>query len=64
MPNELIWIRVFPEEAVKGKIYLGHLIVAIAPETKFYPYQSQCKKFPFRLLPPGTYRNIGLKSLD
>jgi hypothetical protein len=64
MSNKLIWIRVFPEEAVKGKIYLGHLIVAIGRETKFYPYQSQCKTFPFRLLPPGTYRDIGLKAND
>lgn len=64
MPNELIWIRVFPEEAVKGDTYLNHRIVAVGRENKFFAYKAQCKTFPFRLLPPGTYRWIGLKPLD
>lgn len=64
MSNELIWIRVFPEEAVRGETYHNHRIVAVGREEIPYRYQAQCKKFPFRLLPPGTYKWIGLKPLE
>lgn len=55
MPNSLICIRVLQDEAVKGGTYLDHKIVSVSPKTHFYPRQGQCKIFPFRLLPPGTY---------
>ncbi len=60
MSKELTWIRVLQSQAVKGNMCHGHVIIRVSPKTYFYPKKGQCKTFPFRLLPPGTYVFVGI----
>jgi hypothetical protein len=53
-----VWIPVFEHEAVKGEVIMNYRSLAVAKENHFRQYNGNCKTFPFRLLPAGTYRSV------
>lgn len=60
MSKQLTWVRVLQDQAVKGDMCHGHVIICVSTKTFFFPKKGQCKIFPSRLLPPGTYVYVGI----
>ncbi|WP_351076528.1 hypothetical protein [Shewanella sp. CAL98-MNA-CIBAN-0140] len=54
----LVWIPVFEHQAVKGDVIMNYRIIAVVKNNHFRHFDGQCKAFPYRRLPVGTYKSV------